>query len=180
MLTDLGHVEYIPFSRRRFISQQVFPGNQAVLHGDLPRVTTMETEFFLPADHFCQGFSAGREQTIEQWLDSQEIGPYQSMNEAYKDITLHEYLLHKEVKLTVEESKLFYFTCYNLDKFRRFLFESTFFDRFDVPGETIARVASSDEHLLDFSYKWIRFSLFHDPIFRIKNSGKKNQIKNPD
>ena len=97
------------------------------------------------------------------------------MNEAYKDITMHEYLLHKDVKLTPEESKLFYMACYNLDKFRRFLFDSTFFDRFDVPGETIAKVASSDEHLLDFAYKWIRFSLFRDPILRLKQPvGEKN------
>jgi len=133
----------------------------------------MEYEFFLPEDQFCQGFKSGKEQTIEEWLASQQIAPYQSMNEAYKDVTLHEYLLHKEVKLTFEESKLFYLTCYNLDKFRRFLFDSTFFDRFDISGETIAKVASSDEHLLDFAYKWIRFSLFHDPIFRVKNTANK-------
>lgn len=127
----------------------------------------MEHEFTLIEEPKCHGLKEQKEWTIEEWRRSQGIELYDSMNESYKDITMHNYVLNKKTTLAPEEAKLLYMACYDLDKFRRFLFESSFFDKFDVPGETIAKMASYEEHLLDFAYKWIRFSLFKDPILRV-------------
>ncbi len=50
--------------------------------------------------------------------------------------------------------------CYNLDQFRRFVLESTFLQRFDIPEETISRMRTDDEELLKLSLPWLKFSLF--------------------
>ena len=40
---------------------------------------------------------------------------------------------------------------------------------FDVDEETVEKIQSDEEALLDFGYRWIRFSLFGEKTINIKN-----------
>ncbi len=60
--------------------------------------------------------------------------------------------------------------CYDLDKFREFVFESTLLTRFDVDEDFVDELRSSDEALLRFAYLWLRFSLFGEKTVRIKGA----------
>jgi hypothetical protein len=80
------------------------------------------------------------------------------MNESYEEITLHDYFL-KGNKLDPEKSKMLYMACYDLDEFKRFLFETRFFDVDDVEKGIIKRVRENEEELLSFGYKWVRYNL---------------------
>lgn len=58
---------------------------------------------------------------------------------------------------------------YNLDKFKDFIFKSTFLDRLDVEPERIEKNKESDEDLLIFAYDWIKFGLFGKKVFWVKD-----------
>ena len=49
--------------------------------------------------------------------------------------------------------------CFNGDEFKKFVFESTFLSRFNIPRETADRLKESDVELMKFGFDWVRFFL---------------------
>ncbi len=58
--------------------------------------------------------------------------------------------------------------CYDLDKFREFVFESTLLQRFEVDEYFVEEMRYDDEGLLRFAFLWVRFSLFGERTVRAK------------
>ena len=58
---------------------------------------------------------------------------------------------------------MFYTACYDLDNFRRFVFETTFTERFVLEPELVESMRTDDEALLRFAFRWLRFALFAEP-----------------
>ena len=59
---------------------------------------------------------------------------------------------------------------YNLDKFRDFILKSTFLDRFDVDGIRLEKIKRNDVELLKFGIDWIKFGVFGQKLFKVKES----------
>jgi hypothetical protein len=58
--------------------------------------------------------------------------------------------------------------CYDLDRFREFVFETTLLERFDVDEDFVEEMRRDDEGLLRFAFLWLRFSLFGEKTVRVK------------
>ena len=116
----------------------------------------------------CLGFKEDKEWTVEEWWKAQGIDVYNKKCEAYKEITLHR-CFREGKSLGPSKIQAFYITCYNLDRFRRHLFESRFFSLFDIQNDIIQRIKTDDEELLNFGFDWLRFSLFGEDTLRIKD-----------
>ncbi len=58
--------------------------------------------------------------------------------------------------------------CYDLDKFREFVFDSTLLQRFEVDEDFVEEMRYDDEALLRFAFLWLRFSLFGEPTVKAK------------
>jgi hypothetical protein len=58
---------------------------------------------------------------------------------------------------------------YNLDRFREFIFKSRFFELFDVDPDTQEGLASDDVALMQFAFRWLKFSLFGDKTMQLKH-----------
>ncbi|MFH1487043.1 MAG: YkgJ family cysteine cluster protein [Chloroflexota bacterium] len=115
----------------------------------------------------CLGLKEDKEWTVAEWWRDQEIDLYEKKGGPYKDITLNERF--REGKgIGPSKAQMFFTACYDLDRFRRLLFDSSFFNRFDVPDEVIEKMKTDDEALLDFGFDWLRFSLFGEDTLRIK------------
>lgn len=107
----------------------------------------------------CLGFAEDRKWTIREWIQNQGISEYDEMGHLYKEVTLHDFFQSGR-QLTPEKMEMFFTACYNLDKFRKLLFESSFFDRFRVEDDLKAKMKTDDEELLRFGFRWLHFSLF--------------------
>jgi hypothetical protein len=57
---------------------------------------------------------------------------------------------------------------YNLDRFREFVLKSTFLDRFEVEPIRIEKIKRDDVELLKFSFDWIKFGIFGQKLFWVK------------
>jgi hypothetical protein len=64
--------------------------------------------------------------------------------------------------------EMLFTACYDLDKFREFVFESTLLERFDVDEDFVEEMRYDDEALLRFAFLWLRFSLFGEPTVKPK------------
>ena len=63
-----------------------------------------------------------------------------------------------------------YLACYDVDGLRDLLFNSTFFDKFEVDDETRKRIEKDDVELLKFGHDWLRLALFGERTLEIKKS----------
>jgi len=135
---------------------------------DTPDGWRGERFYFLLRERACMGFEEPREWTVREWLEDQGTGPYDEWGEAYKELTLHEFFDHGGV-LPPEKLEMFYTACYDLDRFRRFVFESSLLERFEVDEDFIYEMSYDDEALLRFAFLWLRFSLFGEPTMRPRN-----------
>jgi len=135
--------------------------------------------YFLLKESVCKGHNEGHTQTVAQWLDDQGITEYDKMGYYFKELTLHEYF-QKGENLPMKKVEMFFLASYNLDKFRDFLFDSTFFDKFEVDEETRDKIEKDDVELLKFGYYWLRFSLFGDNSMKVKNDVLETKKKEMD
>jgi len=55
--------------------------------------------------------------------------------------------------------KMAFMTCFNTDKLKTFLFESTFLSKFDVPQERIEQIRALDVETMKFGFDWMKFFL---------------------
>lgn len=127
-----------------------------------------EREFLIEEIASCLGFQENTEITVRDWKKHQDIDVYDKMNTPYKEITQHHFFQMGN-KLDSGKAKLLYTACYDLDAFRRFLFQSRFFEKYDVEDDVIDKMKQDDEELLNFSYRWIKFSLFSEDTLRLRD-----------
>ena len=64
---------------------------------------------------------------------------------------------------------MFYQTCYDLDKFRERLFNSSFLNLFDIEDDVVERIKADDEELLSFGITWLRFALFGENTVKVND-----------
>ena len=121
--------------------------------------------YFLLEEEGCAGFQEPREWTVREWMDDQGIDAYDEWGEAFKELTLHPYF-EEEGTLSPQKMEMMFTACYDLDKFRAFVFESTLLKRFEVDEDFIEEMRYDDEALLRFSFLWLRFSLFGEETMR--------------
>jgi uncharacterized protein len=131
-------------------------------------VSSEEKEFLIEEKASCLGFREDKQRTTREWKREQNIDIYDKMNAAYKEITHHDYFQNGNT-LDSGKSKLLYTACYDLDAFKRFLFESKFFEIYDVEKEVIEKIRNDEVELLSFSYRWVRFSVFSEDTLRLKD-----------
>lgn len=124
--------------------------------------------YFLLREGVCKGFNEDRQQTVAEWIKDQGIEEYNEMGEDFKNITMHKFFENAN-NLTPDKVEMFFMVCYNIDKFRAFIFGSSFFDKFVVEDDLKARIKEDDVALLKFGYQWLRFSLFGEKTMKIRS-----------
>ena len=86
----------------------------------------MEDEFyFLIKDEGWLGLKEDREISVPEWIEDQEIKEYNEIGDLFKEITMHEFFL-KGNDLEPGQMEMFYLVCYNIDKFKEFIFKTSF------------------------------------------------------
>jgi len=63
---------------------------------------------------------------------------------------------------------------YNLDKFKEFVFKSSFLDRFVIDDISIEKLKRNDAELLKFAFDWIKFGIFGQKTLQVKEAPEKN------
>jgi len=117
----------------------------------------------------CKGLHEDRTHRISNWLVEQGVPMYDEMNHLFSEVTAP----LQAQELDIDNPKIYQMTfmaLYNLDKFRRFIFESSFMDRFELDHLTIEKLKRSDVELLKFSFGWVKFGLFGQKTLHIKGS----------
>ncbi|MFO7839950.1 MAG: YkgJ family cysteine cluster protein [Desulfosalsimonadaceae bacterium] len=127
---------------------------------------------------FCMGFSEKKVTTVRQWMEDQGVFTYMEMEKFFKKITRNPFLSDKVIE-NPKIQQMIYMACYDLDRFRRFVFESSFLDQFETdPGE-VEKIRTDDEALFKFAMKWLEYGLIGQQGLKVKPevmAAKKNAL----
>ncbi len=123
--------------------------------------------YFLLKEEGCLGFDESTQWKVQDWLENQGVVEYDEWVEAYKELAIHKFF-EDGGTLAPEKMEMLFTSAYDLDKFRRFVFESTLLERFEVDEDFVEQMRRDDETLLRFAFLWLRFSLFGEPTVKAK------------
>ncbi|MBW1916953.1 MAG: YkgJ family cysteine cluster protein [Deltaproteobacteria bacterium] len=130
---------------------------------------------YIQEEH-CQGFGEESETTVEAWRREQGAEKYDEMNREWKIMMLLDYPQDRIV-INDRIRRLFYMVAYDLDQFRKFVFESPFLNVFEIGPDLLARIKTDDEELLRFGYQYLKHMLMITPT--LKMSDEASQLVNP-
>ncbi len=128
-------------------------------------VVTEEFYFFVKEEH-CLGFKEDAEWTVKSWRDDQGVDIYDDMNRGWKDILFRKNLPGHE--LDDKKQKAFYMASYDVDRFRRFVFESKFLDMFDVDEKTLEKIKNDEIELMKFGFSYTKYILMLEETLKKK------------
>ncbi len=127
----------------------------------------VEEKYFLVKEPHCRGFEEAGEWTAEGWMKDQGLEIFNEMNDRWMAF-LTRYRPGNREDFAPKQWQMFFMACYSQDRFREFVFGTRFLSLFDIPAERQEIFRENDEELLKFSFQWLAFSLFGDPVLKMK------------
>lgn len=123
--------------------------------------------FFKIEDDFCHGWSEPTEWKLESWTEDQGVIDYNFHNQFLVGL-----IFHPRFKDEIDERSrsMLFMALYDLDRFRAFVFETTFLEKFRIEPDLLERAKVEDEALLMISARWIEFFLFGLKTLELKQS----------
>jgi Fe-S-cluster containining protein len=123
--------------------------------------------YFLVEEQLCHGHGVGGECTVRDWIARQGIEPFDQMQSSFLEFMSHPGW-EKPEPLPPDKLAMYYMALYDLDRFRRFVFDTRFLELFEVEEARIEALATDDEELLEFALEWLAFSLFHEKRMKLR------------
>jgi len=146
---------------------RTFPLEQGILF-EGPTGKATDVYFFRPPN-FCLGPYESEEWTSESWAEDQEAVFYHEMTAKWSEVKA----LFQNDPWGREgpygaKGKMAFMATYNLDRFREFIFQSTFMKRYKVKPEVLKKVKIDDTALMKFGFAWVKFFVWgiKNPHFR--------------
>ena len=116
--------------------------------------------YFRPPD-FCLGRHEDKRWTISAWIKDQDAELHHRMTIQWAGL--------KRMFQTDPwgnegprgpEAKMAFMATYNIDRFREFVFQSSFLKRYPVKPELLEKIRTDDTELLKLGFQWVTFFLW--------------------
>jgi Fe-S-cluster containining protein len=147
---------------------RTFPVEHGMLFNDRSGESEL-VSFFRPPD-FCRGQHEDRALTVSQWAQDQEAGTYNQMTARWASIkTLFQKDPWGPEGLSGAKGKMAFMAAYNIDRFRDFVFQSSFLNRYRIKRTLVKKLRASDRELLLFGFEWIRYFVWNLPSKNIRS-----------
>jgi len=117
--------------------------------------------FFVDEPH-CLGFNEDKVWSVLEWRRDQGVDIHDDINAEWTDLVVRKRSFPPNVRLTDQSKQMFFMVSYNIDKFREFVFESSFLKRYDVDPNTLAGIRHDEISLLKFGLNWLKWILYKE------------------
>lgn len=145
-----------------------YPVGQASLRKQSDTVDAPVTEefYFMVKEPHCLGFRETKEWTIRSWREDQEVDLYDDMNRGWKDILFRRNL--PGATLDEKKQKAFYMACYDVDRFRDFVFDTKFTEIFDVGEERLRKMKNDEIEVMKFGFDYTKYILMLEETLKTR------------
>ena len=124
--------------------------------------------FFLVKEDHCKGFEEPKTWTIREWRADQGVDVRDEMNKEWLRLIMRRKSYGFQASLSDAAKRMFFMASTDLDHFRKFVFESSFLDTYELDQETIDKIKNDDVELMFFSFKYLANTLFGAEGLKIK------------
>ena len=145
-----------------------YPVGMANFHEGGQEGVDSEQFFFLVKEPHCKGHEEDKTWTIREWRADQGVDLCDEMNREWLELVMRRKSFGFQATLSEQAKKMFFMVSTDLDKFKEFIFTSSFLDTYDIDQETLDKIREDDIALLRFSYKYLASSLFGTKDLKIK------------
>ncbi len=119
-----------------------------------------EKFFFLVKEPHCKGFEEPKHWTIREWREDQGVEERDEFNKEWLRLVMRRKSFGHQASLSEAAKRMFFMASTDLDSFRRFVFESSFLDTYEIDEETIEKIRNDDIELMRFSFTYLANTLF--------------------
>jgi hypothetical protein len=147
---------------------RLYPLGRATANPDTAASGLIE-KFFLVRESHCLGFNEAQRWTPAEWITHEGLNAYLAINDPWQQAVAGLNVPGSDENGEKKKS-MFFMASYNLDRFKDFLFKSSFLERFYVDETTRQGISRNDENLLRFAIEWIRYSFLGEKSKVIKVS----------
>jgi hypothetical protein len=145
---------------------RLFPLQQAALCD--PGGTPIEMRYLLRPPPFCLGPREVRQRTPEDYCRGQQAGSFHPLTRRWAELARR----FQQDPWGGEgpgcpRARMVFMALYNLDEFRRFVFESSFLKRYRLGPGVAARARAEEEELLGLAMDWVELLLWRRSSRRI-------------
>jgi hypothetical protein len=145
-----------------------YPVGMSYFHAAGQEGTGSEEFYFLVSEPHCKGHEEEKNQTIREWRIDQGIDESDQMNQEWMEIVMRRKSFGLQATLSEPAQKIFFMTTTDLDKFRDFIFNSSFLETYEIDPETLAQIKTDDIALMKFSFKYLASALFGTNDLKIR------------
>jgi hypothetical protein len=96
------------------------------------------------------------------------VDVHDRINAEWTDLLVRKRSFPPNMKFTEQTKKMFFLASYNIDKFKEFVFESSFLKRYQVDDATVEKIKTDEIELLQFGMRWLKWLLFKEGDFKVK------------
>jgi Fe-S-cluster containining protein len=146
---------YYPMGSAAFREQEIQP--------------TGEDFYFMVREAHCLGHESDKTWTVREWRENQGVEPYDEINRDWMEIMLRKKSFGFEADLSEKSRGMFFMVSSNVDRLKRFVFESSFLDKYDVDQETLDTIKTDEAALLRFGLEWLQTALFGADKVKLKD-----------
>ncbi len=144
-----------------------FPIEQGILY-DVETNQDTPVFFFRPPD-FCLGPHETTRWTLSSWADAQALQRFRRMTIRWAELKR----MFQSDPWGPEgprgpKAKMAFMATYNLDRFRDFVFQSSFLKRYRIKSTIRTKLKHDDVALLEFGFEWVRLFVWGIPSKAIK------------
>jgi uncharacterized protein len=123
---------------------------------------------FLVREDHCLGHAEDHNQTVADFLKEQGVEPYEHINRGWVDILMKLASWRPAggfmgQEPTAQARQMFFMVSTDVERLRKFVFESSFLQRYEIPAEALEIVRGSDEALICLGLDWMKNVLFNEP-----------------
>lgn len=145
---------YYPLGMAAFREQEIQP--------------TGEDFYFMVRESHCLGFQEEKEWTVRAWREDQGVDRYDEINQGWMEFMLRKKSFGLQAELSEEGRSMFFMVSSNVDKLRRFIFESSFLEKYDVEEDLLEQIRTDDVALVKFGFDWLQSALFGADKVKLK------------
>jgi len=139
-------------------------------------ISAEEKFFFLVREDHCKGFEEDKDWTIREWRADQGVDVRDEMNKEWLRLVMRRKSFGQQASLSEQAKRMFFMASTDIATFRKFVFESSFLDTYEIDEETIKKIKEDDVELMLFSFKYLAATLFGAKLLKIKEEKIKAKV----
>lgn len=146
-----------------------YPVGMATFKKQDKQAADEENFYFMVRENHCRGFEENQEWTIKEWRKGQGVDLYDEMNKGWMEIILRKKSFGPTAELSEKSLQMFFMVASDIDRFRRFVFESSFLQKYQIPPDTLQRIQHDELELMKFGFDWLKSALFGADAIKLKD-----------